>query len=95
MGGAFCGWIEAVLCSQDFDLIGNISYTDICSRDSIAGHKQSKRSLRSINDNILTQVINGQRCSGSLHTHKQGLGFEGLRQAVLQTVYSFKRFSVF
>lgn len=27
----------------------------------MAGHKPSKRSLRSINDNILTQVVDGHR----------------------------------
>lgn len=41
------------------DLIGSFNYTGVCW-NRIGGHKQSKRSLRSINDNILTQTIEGQ-----------------------------------
>lgn len=61
VGDAFFGRTEAVLCSQEFDLPGNFNYADFCSRNVVAGHKQSKRSLRSINDNILTQVVDGHR----------------------------------
>lgn len=46
--------------------MGNFNQPDNCWRNNIAGHKKSKRFLGSINDNFLTQVIEGLMRRGAL-----------------------------
>lgn len=41
---------------QDFFLTGNFNHPDSCWRDNTAGHKQPRRFLKCMNDNILTEV---------------------------------------
>ncbi|GAB0181438.1 hypothetical protein GRJ2_000609100 [Grus japonensis] len=57
--------------------MGDFSHPDICSRDNIAGHKQSRRFLECVDDNFLLQAIEEKSRSGAmLHlvlTNKDGL----------------------
>ncbi|PKU29548.1 glycerol kinase [Limosa lapponica baueri] len=57
--------------------MGNLSHTDICWRDSTAGHKQSRRFLKSIKNSFSTQVIEEPMRRGALmdliFTNKEGL----------------------
>jgi len=57
--GIFSGQLEADSYSQDLVLMRNFNPSDICWRNNTARYKQSKRFLRSINDNFLSQVTGG------------------------------------
>jgi len=57
-------------------LMGDFNYSNICWSDNIAGHKESRRFLKCINDNFLFQVIEKPIRSILLDftlTNKQGL----------------------
>ncbi|PKU35650.1 glycerol kinase [Limosa lapponica baueri] len=47
-------------------LLGNFNYPDICWKGNTARHTQSQRFLQSIDDNILTQVVEEPKRRGAL-----------------------------
>ncbi|KAJ7416886.1 dtw domain-containing protein 2 [Pitangus sulphuratus] len=58
-------------------LMGDFNYPDICRRDNTAGHKQSQRFLKRVNDNFLIQVIGEPPRRGAMldlvFTHREQL----------------------
>ena len=49
--------LEEASHSQSLDFVGGFIHPDICWKDSIAGHKQSRRFLSCIDDKFPTQVM--------------------------------------
>jgi len=50
-------WTGEASHSKALVLMGEFNHPDICWRNHMAGHKQSKRFLECIDDNFLFQVI--------------------------------------
>ncbi|GAB0203631.1 hypothetical protein GRJ2_002828700 [Grus japonensis] len=63
--------------SQALVLMGDFNHPDICWRDNIAGHKQSRKFLEYVDDNFLFQVIEEPMRRGAMLdlvlTNKEGL----------------------
>ena len=45
-------------CSQSLILLGDLNHTDVCGESLMAGSKQSRRLLESIEDKFLFHVLN-------------------------------------
>jgi len=58
--------IGETLLSKALVLMGNFSHPDMCWRDNIAGHKQSRRFLECVGDNFLLQVMEELRRTGAM-----------------------------
>ncbi|KAJ7402270.1 rna-directed dna polymerase from mobile element jockey-like [Pitangus sulphuratus] len=52
--------------SQTLVLLGNFNYPDICWRNNTAKHKQSRRFMESIDDDLLSQVVEDHTRNGVL-----------------------------
>jgi len=52
--------------SKALVLMGDFNHPDICWRDNTAGHRQSRRFLECIEDNLLIQVIEEPTRSGAM-----------------------------
>lgn len=66
---AFYRQLEAAAKSQALILGGDFSHPDICWRNNMAKHKQSRRFLESIDHNFLTQVVEEKTSNGELFNH--------------------------
>lgn len=67
---------------QALVLMGGFKHLVICWRENTAGHKQSRNLLDSINDNVLTQVVENLTRGDGPHAYKQGRAgqeYEGQR----------------
>ena len=56
---AFLPQLQEVLCLQALVLTGDFNHADICWDSGMAGGRQPKRFLESVEDNLLVQVIDG------------------------------------
>ncbi|KAM9591189.1 uncharacterized protein ACIBXB_006085 isoform 1-T2 [Morphnus guianensis] len=69
--------IGAASRSQALVLMGDFKHPNICWRDNMAGHKQSRRFLECVDDNFLLQVIEEPMRRGAMLdlvlTNKEGL----------------------
>ena len=59
MDEAFLLQLQEVLCSWSLVQMGDFNYPDICWDSGMAGGRQSRRFLESVEDNFLVQVIDG------------------------------------
>ena len=59
--GAFLLQLQEVLCSQALVLMGDFNRLDIYWDSSMAGGRQSRRFLKSVEDNFLVQVLEMDR----------------------------------
>ena len=51
--------LQEVLCSWAPVLMGDFNHPDVCWNSGMAGGRQSRRFLESVEDNFLVQVIDG------------------------------------
>jgi len=56
---AFLLQLQEASCSQALVLMGDFSHLDICWNSGMAGDRQSRRFLESVEDNFLVQVMDG------------------------------------
>lgn len=54
---AFCGQLKVSSGSQALVFLGDFNHTDICWRDKMAWHRQSRKFMQIIDENILMQVV--------------------------------------
>ncbi|KAJ7403117.1 hypothetical protein BTVI_80475 [Pitangus sulphuratus] len=58
--------LETASKSQELVLVGDFNYPDICRRSNTVKHKQSKRFLKSTDDNVLSQMMEDSTRNGVL-----------------------------